>query len=117
MGAQVCFETLSLAASPWQRLQGAAEGQRPVACLHAGEGATRSKVISYRSWDGYQRALRDLEQTEALMAAGRHEWACLATHPSLGRRARGLDSGTPATRGAGGSPAPAPRLLHPHPLS
>jgi HEPN domain-containing protein len=44
-----------------------------------------------RSGDWYQQALRDLEQAEASMAAGRHEWACFAAHQATEKALKALN--------------------------
>jgi HEPN domain-containing protein len=47
--------------------------------------------VANRSRDWYQQALRDLEQAEASMAAGRHEWACFASHQATEKALKALN--------------------------
>jgi HEPN domain-containing protein len=47
--------------------------------------------VADRSGDWLQQALRDLEQAEASMQAGRHEWACFAAHQATEKAIKALN--------------------------
>jgi HEPN domain-containing protein len=44
-----------------------------------------------RSADWFEQARLDLEQAEASMAAGRHEWACFAVHQATEKALKALN--------------------------
>lgn len=43
-----------------------------------------------RSWDWLNQAVRDLEQAEDSRGAGRHEWACFASHQAAEKAVKAL---------------------------
>jgi len=47
--------------------------------------------VADRSADRLEQVLRDLEQAEQSMQAGRHEWACFAAHQAVEKALMGLN--------------------------
>jgi HEPN domain-containing protein len=48
-------------------------------------------TVADRSADWLEQALRDLEQADQSMQAGRHEWACFAAHQAVEKALNGLN--------------------------
>jgi HEPN domain-containing protein len=48
-------------------------------------------TVADRSADWLEQALRDLEQADQSMQAGRHEWACFAAHQAVEKALKGLN--------------------------
>ncbi len=46
--------------------------------------------MANRSRDWFDQAVRDLEQAEDSRRAGRHEWACFASHQAAEKAVKGL---------------------------
>lgn len=47
-------------------------------------------TLADRDRDWFDQALRDLEQAEDALSAGRHEWACLAAQQSAEKAVKAL---------------------------
>jgi HEPN domain-containing protein len=46
--------------------------------------------MAARAGDWFKQAIRDLEQAEDFRRAGRHEWACFASHQAAEKAVRAL---------------------------
>ncbi len=64
-------------------------GSTPSASIHFPQLGPIS--VADRSADWLEQALRDLEQAEQSMQAGRHEWACFAAHQAVEKALKGLN--------------------------